>query len=141
MGGMAILGGVLDSQSAKIGDPTKLAELLEFALWAQRGSPFWIGDLVVLGDTVFGDEFYQSLGSDWSIDMINRYMGVARLVPPDNRVDGLSWSHHSYVARVPQDRQRELLEHAKANGLTSTQFRAYIAERRQEWASDSVPKK
>src|SRR3990172_2811493 len=121
---ISILGGVLDSQSAKIGDPTKLGELLEFALWAQRGSPFWIGDLVVLGDTVFGDEFYQSLGSDWSIDMINRYMGVARLVPPDNRVDGLSWSHHSYVACVPGERQRELLEHAKANGLTSTQLPA-----------------
>ena len=109
---------------------------LEYALFVQRNSPFWIGDLLLQAEAALGDDFYQQLDSGCSLEMIQRYVGVSRLVPKRNRVEGLSWSHHSYVAKVPVDKQLELLLYAKQEGLTSKQFATYVSERKRQWGSD-----
>ncbi len=108
---------------------------IQFAVWAQRASPFWIGDLLVEAELRFGDEIYNHLSGAWSAEAVDRWVGVARNVPRSLRVDGLSWSHHAAVSRVPMPWKRELLLAAKEHVWTSTELRKKVSERRAEWQS------
>lgn len=111
------------------------AKSFQFAAWCQRSSPFWIGDLLVEAELRFGDEIYNELGGSWSVEAIDRWVGVARNVPRSLRVAGLSWSHHAAVSRVPMPWKRELLLEAKAKSWTSTELRKVVSQKRGEWAS------
>ena len=104
------------------------AEPLQYALWCQRASPWWIGDLLNAGDVHFGEEFSQVCEGQVSADMLQRYESVARRVPPENRSPNLSWSAHAAVARLPHDRQREMLRRAEENGWSSEQLRVKARE-------------
>jgi hypothetical protein len=97
---------------------------LQFALWCQRAGPWWIGDLLNAGEDRFGETFSQACEGAVSADMLNRYASVARRVPLENRVPGLSWTAHAMVARMPVDEQRGLLLQAERHGWTSDEIRA-----------------
>jgi len=98
-------------------------EPLTFAIWAQRASPWWIGDLLNAGDARFGEAFSQACEGIVSAEMLQRYESVARRVPAENRLPTLSWSAHAAVARLPRERQRGMLELAEKHGWTSTDLR------------------
>lgn len=114
---------------------------LLFALWAQSASPWWIGDLLNLGDAKFGEHFSQVCDGQISGEQLQRYESVARRVPRENRRPGLSWSAHAAVARLPHKAQREMLARAEKFGWTSADLnkkvRAEVARRRA--AGESVP--
>lgn len=113
-----------------------LATAIEFSLWAQRASPFWVGDLLVRAEELFGDKIYDMLdGADWSVERIDMWVGVARKVPPSVRRSELSWSHHAAVASCPVPWQRTLLAEAVSGSLTSVDLRKLVASRRHEWKS------
>jgi hypothetical protein len=100
---------------------------LQFALWCQRASPWWIGDMLNAGDARFGERFYQICeGYGVSADQLQRYQSVARRVPPANRRAGLSWSAHAMVARLPVDEQHAVLIEAERRGWTSEEIRRYL---------------
>lgn len=101
---------------------------LQFALWCQRASPWWIGDLLNAGDAEFGESFSQACEGAISGEMLQRYESVARRVPPENRRPNLSWSAHAMVARLSHPQQCELLELAEQNGWTSEQLRIYVRD-------------
>ena len=63
-----------------------------------------------------------------SAEMLNRYASVARRVPIENRVASLSWTAHAYVARLPLDLQKRLLQEADRRGLTSDELRVKARE-------------
>ncbi|MEM1061590.1 MAG: hypothetical protein AAGJ97_04580, partial [Planctomycetota bacterium] len=92
---------------------------LLFALWAQSASPWWIGDLLNLGDARFGEHFSQVCEGYVSGEQLQRYESVARRVPKENRRAGLSWSAHAAVARLPHAAQRDMLTRAEKFGWTS----------------------
>jgi hypothetical protein len=96
---------------------------LQFALWCQRAGPWWIGDLLNAGEDRFGESFSQACEGAVSAEMLNRYASVARRVPLENRVPGLSWSAHAMVARLPLDQQRPLLLQAERHGWTADEIR------------------
>jgi hypothetical protein len=96
---------------------------LQFALWCQRAGPWWIGDLLNAGEDRFGEAFSQACEGEVSAEMLNRYASVARRVPLENRVPGLSWTAHAMVARLPLDQQRPLLLQAESHGWTSDEIR------------------
>jgi hypothetical protein len=105
---------------------------LSFALWCQRASPWWIGDMLNAGDTGFGEVFYQMCeGYGISAEMIQRYQSVARRVPYQNRKAGLSWSAHAVVARLPVDQQKSALEEAERRGWTSDDLRRYLQSQKK----------
>ena len=111
---------------------------LQFALWCQRASPWWIGDLLTSGDDAFGESFSQVCEGVVSADMLQRYESVARRVPPENRLPNLSWSAHSMVARLPHDQQRRMLALADENGWSSEVLRVKVRQFLQaggEWPS------
>ncbi len=97
---------------------------LQFALWCQRAGPWWIGDLLNAGEDRFNESFSQMCEGAVSAEMLNRYASVARRVPIENRVAGLSWSAHASVARLPLDLQKKLLQEADRHGWTSDELRA-----------------
>jgi hypothetical protein len=99
---------------------------LQFALWCQRASPWWIGDLLNAGDAGFGEAFSQVCEGCVSADQLQRYESVARRVPPENRRPNLSWSAHAVVARLPHDQQRSMLRLAEENGWSSEELRRQV---------------
>ena len=102
---------------------------LQFALWCQRASPWWIGDLLNWGLDRHGEVFSQLCqGAGVSPDQLQRYQSVARRVPPANRRPGLSWSAHAAVARLPLERQRELLLEAEQRGWTSADLQERVRQ-------------
>ena len=101
---------------------------LQFAIWCQRAGPWWIGDLLNAGEDAFGEAFSQMCEGSLSTEMMNRYASVARRVPIQNRVPGLSWSAHAAVARLPLDQQHPMLREAEKQGWTSDDLRAKVRE-------------
>ena len=92
---------------------------IQFALWCQRASPWWIGDLINSGEDVFGEEFAAVLGGTLSTEMVSRYASVARRVPARNRRPKLSGSAHAAVARLEDHLQRRMLALAEKEGWNS----------------------
>ncbi len=113
-------------------------EPLLFALWVQRASPWWIGDLLNAGDARFGEAFSQACEGVISGDQLQRYESIARRVPPKNRRPNLSWSAHAAVARLSGEDQRLMLEFAELYGWDSTELRrrARAAQRGESWRPD-----
>ncbi len=101
---------------------------LQFALWCQRASPWWIGDMINQGEDLFGEEFGEVCGNTFSTEMVSRYASVARRVPARNRRPALSWSAHAAVARLPHAEQRRLLAEAERQGLNSDMIRKKVQE-------------
>lgn len=108
-----------------------------FALLAARAGPWWIGDLLADGERLWGDAVWQAMqAGGHSLSQLERYLGVARAVPRENRREDLSWTHHAYVARLPHAAQRELLTEAASEGLTSAELYSRVREWRSEHAED-----
>jgi len=101
---------------------------MQFALWCQRASPWWIGDLLNWGDAHFGEAFSQVCEGSVSGDQLQRYESVARRVPPKNRCPDLSWSAHAAVARLSDEDQRVMLRRAAKHGWTSDQLRKQVRQ-------------
>ncbi len=101
---------------------------LQFALWCQRASPWWIGDMLNAGDAQFGESFSQACEGLISGDQLQRYESIARRVPPHVRNDQLSWSAHAAVARLPHAMQKSMLDSALKNGWTSEMLRKKVRE-------------
>ncbi|MEE9601904.1 MAG: hypothetical protein V3V75_01260 [Thermoguttaceae bacterium] len=101
---------------------------LQFALWCQRASPWWIGDMINAGEDLYGEEFGEVCGDTLSTEMVSRYASVARRVPAQNRRPALSWSAHAAVARLPHAQQRRLLAEAERQGLNSDELRKKVQE-------------
>jgi hypothetical protein len=101
---------------------------LQFALWCQRASPWWIGDLINRGEDLYGEEFGEVCGATLSTEMVSRYASVARRVPAQNRRPALSWSAHAAVARLPPAQQRRLLLEAEQQGWNSDELRKKVQE-------------
>ena len=101
---------------------------LQFALWCQKASPWWIGDMLNAGDALFGEAFSQACEGFISGDQLQRYESVARRVPAENRNPRLSWSCHASVARLNGPGQRKLLAQAERNGWNSDDLRKQARE-------------
>ena len=101
---------------------------LQFALWCQRASPWWIGDMINRGEDLYGEEFGEVCGETFSTEMVSRYASVARRVPAQNRRPALSWSAHAAVARLPHDQQKQLLLEAERQGWNSEELRKRVRD-------------
>lgn len=117
--------------NAKVKGRPPLAEWqgpLQFALWCQRASPWWIGDMINSGEDLYGEEFGEVCGATLSTEMVSRYASVARRVPAQNRRPALSWSAHASVARLPHAQQRRLLAEAEREGWNSDDLRKRVQQ-------------
>lgn len=125
---------VLDDASVTYDDFRQIAsDLADFRLAVGKlgdMTQFWVGDLIVEGENLYGEDVYGLLKEldlpdgaqqDWS--------RVARNVTPGERRPELRWTHHRSVAGVkdPAERSR-LLAHAVDEGLSSYEFKEYLRD-------------
>lgn len=81
---------------------------------------FAIGDAIIQGEQLFGEEVYQALEAlHLSEEAKREYVRVASRVPRSLRRKNLSWSHHRAVAALPTyDEKRSWLKRAYDEDLS-----------------------
>lgn len=94
--------------------------LANAATWA-------LGDLLVYGESrnEWGETYTQALDlTQKSYSTLTNAVYVSNAYPPEERVDGLSWSHHREIASVKNpDERRALLTQAANEGWSREQLR------------------
>lgn len=111
---------------------------MERVLWMQRNLYWWIGDLFLLGERLYGDEIYQSIPDKFSIGLVQRCVAMSIKFPPEMRNYNLSWSHHQYVLVIKNRKiQKLLLAKAEAERWDSSEFQKYL---RGNWRKDMMQK-
>lgn len=92
-------------------------------------SPFWKAELFA----------YAYTRADWkdlidavidagtyTLRTVDQYRYVAKNVPPEDRVEGLSFSHHEAVASLPSGDKRIFLKKAKTEHLSVAELKAAV---------------
>lgn len=97
---------------------------IALALGSMRESLHWaIGDLIVTGEKLFGEESYQ-LFESLNISEVSRqqYIRVGLRIALERRRVELSWSHHRAVTPLEVEDQDRFLESAVANNWTKSEL-------------------
>lgn len=85
---------------------------------------FAIGDAILIGEKLYGEEAFQAFESlHLSEDGRREYLRVSERVPRSRRRKDLSWSHHRAVASLPPVEQKEWLKRASEEGLSHHEMR------------------
>ena len=86
-----------------------------------------LGDLIAYGErrNEWGEMYTQALDlTQKSYSTLTNAVYVSNAYPPEERVDGLSWSHHREIASVKNpDERRALLTQAANEGWSREQLR------------------
>ena len=106
---------------------------LEFAVFATKGGPWWVGDLLNEAERRFGDLYAQACPMSLSNSQSNRLRATARRIKRSHRRphEGLSQSHYDTAARLPEVEQEEFLQIAIDEGLNSNEFRDLVADQKR----------
>lgn len=99
-----------------------------------RGHQWWIGDLLVHAEDVFGEEGAQLEAElDIGPKTAANYRYVAAHVPISRRREDLSWSHHAEVARLTGSQQLSALARAARESWSVLELRLHVAT---AWPAD-----
>lgn len=115
---------------------------LTYEEWAQAGQmlqqigrawQWWVGDWLNYGEARYGERYAQAIDlTGLGYEAVANAAWVAGAVEPSTRVETLSWTHHRQVAHLGPEAQREWLEKAKAENLSTRELRAEIREHQAE---------
>jgi hypothetical protein len=97
----------------------------------QRSVYWWIGDMVVYGDSQFGEDFNQVFDPNVSLDLTQICEKVSREFPPTERNYNLSWSHHRALLNYDKPFQRAMLAKAEYEGWSSKELSAHVSRVRK----------
>lgn len=89
-----------------------------------RACAWWVGDLVLFGEQIYGEEFSQieqSLGL--APQTIANRASVARHVPPERRRAALPFGVHAEVAYLEPKERDQWLDRAEREGWTRAKLR------------------
>jgi hypothetical protein len=123
--------GALTATGLKLTDPQlpydryeAIGTLLGRAYRELIGSIQWaIGDWLLLGETLYGDEAYQAFESlEMSPEGRNQYLRCALVYPPNRRRGALSWSHHRTLIALEPEEQDRWLALAEQNGWSNSEL-------------------
>lgn len=113
-----------------------LPDNLAFAEWQNVGAtlqtihrltPIWLGVWLNYGERHYGETYTQALlFTDHSIDSLMQYKWVMGAVPPEHRIDGLTYTHYRHAAKLRGQMQADALAYAKSNNLTTAEFKQYV---------------
>lgn len=83
-----------------------------------RMSAIWLGDWLCEGERRYGETYAEAiLFTDKSIEQLTQYKWVMGSVPREVRQPGLSFTHYRLVAKLPLERQRDLLQWCATYGI------------------------
>ena len=123
--GVQILGDIdITEYVEAVSNITKLTNACSFAL----------GDLIAYGEDHpdWGEMYTQALDeTDLSYSTLAHRVRVSRAYPPEDRVEGLSWSHHREALAIKDPTERlEALASAKLTGISDLGLREEIVSAR-----------
>lgn len=111
---------------------------MTFAQWAEIGSKFqyvsgslnwWLGDWLNEGEKRYGETYAQAIELTGSkIDSLYDYSYVASKVKFSLRNKNLSWTHHKYIAHLPEGEQCIWLAHADEHSLSSRELKLALEQ-------------
>ncbi len=88
----------------------------------------WRGDLMNLGETLFGEEAAQIVDSEHLTEAEAQLEKlVAARVKPTTRLHGQSWDHLLAVVKLDDEKQRDWLDRSRAEGWTPRKLSTEIA--------------
>lgn len=99
--------------------------------WVKRcegAVQFWLGDLVLAGESMFGEEASQ----EFDRETIRRWVWVCDKVNPDVRRQTLTFSHHEAVAHLEPREQRRWLELAESMAWSSKELRRQLKDTKND---------
>jgi hypothetical protein len=100
---------------------------------ASRSLAWAIGDWLNYGEWRWGEMYAQAADdTGLSVGRLRNLKWLASQVPYENRIPGLSLSHHEAVAPLPSDEQRKLLQAAVAFSVTRDDMRKVVNEFRAD---------
>lgn len=111
------------------GDPTyeQWRAAMDWTQQVVKASPFWIGDLVNIGEHRYGEMYSQALDATaYCYGTLANMAYVCSRVDIYRRRELLSFSHHQVVAPLPPEQQTAWLEKALARSLTVQELRLQI---------------
>jgi hypothetical protein len=98
------------------GQPTyeAWATMLAQAEHAHRCLGWWLGDLLNYGEAAYGERYAQAVQTTGlAVQTLTNYKSVAKAIPPEKRIEGLSWTAHRIAAFLPPSQKSAVLEWAK----------------------------
>jgi hypothetical protein len=100
---------------------------LEWCQSVEKASPWWVGDLIEMGEARWGEKYAQALDhTKYSEQALRDIAYVARSVAPSIRRPEVSFTHHREVAALPPSAQQTWLHKAETENLTAAQLRLRI---------------
>jgi len=94
----------------------------------REGLPWLLGDWLVYGERVFGEEAAQAIADTYSLQTLQNYAWVARAIPAKERRHGVSFSHHSEVAKYEKEIRETWLDMTEQNGWNVAELRVAIRD-------------
>lgn len=92
---------------------------------------WWVGDFLLYGEDVFGEEYAQIEASlPHSMHTLENYRSVAKRIPPERRRPGLSFGVHETVAYLEPAEREAWLNRAEVEGWKRDSLREAIRESR-----------
>ena len=139
-------GAVVDAVSLRLDHPTDLTwdqyeRLGSFLGQLGQAYCWWVGDLLLYGEDLFGEEYAQIEASlPHSLHTLENYRSVAKRIPWNRRRPGLSFGVHETVAYLePEDRDR-WLDKAEDEGWKRDSLREAIRASRELSPVDEGPR-
>ena len=101
---------------------------------------FALGDALNYGENRYGERYAQAMEvTGHSYQSLANYAWVAKAVPIDRRVSGLSWTHHRIVARLEPEQQTIMLERALREKMTVTALNEEVRGEPVTTATELIP--
>jgi hypothetical protein len=99
-----------------------------------RSVPWWTGDLLVYAQSRWGEEVVGQLeaATGLSPETLADYQRMAELIPPAERIPGLSFRHHRAVKTLDSAKRRGWLELSVEQEWSSDRLRTEIAAERAQ---------
>lgn len=112
-------------------------DVLALAEHIEAASPWWVVDAVAFGEAKFGEQATHAFptreddptGARQS--KLKQAAWMATKYPRNQRVPGLSYTHHRAAAELEPDERRGLLEYAAREHLSTRELIALVKERQQ----------
>ena len=105
-----------------------------------RGAGWWLGDWLRYGNERFGERYVRaSRITGYDVQTLMNMVYVASRFEPDERREGLSWSHHAEVAAHEGEDRRRWLDLAESERLSVRCLREELRRARRIEAADPEP--
>lgn len=102
----------------------------DFVTRSVKSGGFWMVDMItyIESRTDFGDkrDALISVETGLTEGTVSVYRSIGKSVPPENRVEGVSFGHHMVVSKLEGQEQVEWLERSKDEGWTRQELRSEI---------------